>query len=81
MGELNIFVSKNCGLISLLNRNKCITCIDIFCRMSLGSTLSEEVDSMSDKLNYLKMEEVVQHLRLVYTLKAKTELINLQDKF
>ena len=29
----------------------------------LGSSLSEEVDSMRDKLNYLKMEEVVQHLR------------------
>ena len=34
--------------------------------MSLGSSLSEEVDSMRDKLNYLKMEEVVQHLGLVY---------------
>ncbi len=32
-------------------------------RLSQASTLSEEVESMSDKLNYLKMEEVVQHLR------------------
>ncbi len=34
-------------------------------RMSTSSSLSEEVESMSDKLNYLKLEEVVQHLRFV----------------
>lgn len=33
--------------------------------MSTSSSLSEEVESMSDKLNYLKLEEVVQHLRFV----------------
>ncbi|XP_062600729.1 sodium-dependent lysophosphatidylcholine symporter 1-like [Saccostrea cucullata] len=32
-------------------------------RTSAASTLSEEIESMTDKLNYLKFDEVVQHLK------------------
>lgn len=34
-----------------------------FDRASNASSLSEEIESMNDKLNFLKFEEVVQHLR------------------
>lgn len=38
----------------------------LFCnRASAASTLSEEIESMTDKLNYLKFDEVVQHLKYV----------------
>lgn len=42
-----------------------------FCnRASAASTLSEEIESMTDKLNYLKFDEVVQHLKYVSKIMA-----------
>lgn len=39
-------------------------------RASAASTLSEEIESMTDKLNYLKFDEVVQHLKYVSKIMA-----------
>lgn len=42
-------------------------------RASFASTLSEEIESMNDKLNYLKFDECVQHLRS--TLEEENEIL------
>lgn len=42
-----------------------ITDLFFYYRTSAASTLSEEIESMTDKLNYLKFDEVVQHLKYV----------------
>lgn len=43
-------------------------------RASFASTLSEEIESMNDKLNFLKFEEVVQHLRSTIEEEVETLL-------
>lgn len=48
-------------------------------RMSAASTLSEEIDSMNDKLNFLQFDEVVQDLRC--TLEEETRTLLKDIKF
>ncbi|XP_033738128.1 coiled-coil domain-containing protein 24-like [Pecten maximus] len=48
-------------------------------RISAASTLSEEIDSMNDKLNFLHFDEVVQHLRS--TLEEETRMLLKDIKF
>ncbi|KAJ8306152.1 hypothetical protein KUTeg_016697 [Tegillarca granosa] len=48
-------------------------------RMSIGSTLSEEIESMNDKLNFIKFDEVVQHLRK--TLEEEIETLHRDIRF
>lgn len=43
--------------------------------MSIGSTLSEEIESMNDKLNFIKFDEVVQHLRYVLVINIVENIV------